>query len=51
MTSLITSTDEALMLAFAQGSQTAFTELYQRYHRMVYGYLIGRNCRQSDYSQ
>lgn len=44
MTSLITSTDEALMLAFAQGSQTAFTELYQRYHRMVYGYLIGRTA-------
>lgn len=44
MTSLNTLTDEALMLAFAQGSQTAFTELYQRYHRMVYGYIIGRSA-------
>lgn len=33
-------TDEELMLAFKQGNQQAFTQLYQRYAQLAFAYII-----------
>jgi RNA polymerase sigma-70 factor (ECF subfamily) len=35
-------TDEALMLAFAQGSPEAFTELFRRYRQSIHGFFCRR---------
>jgi RNA polymerase sigma-70 factor (ECF subfamily) len=39
---LIQATDEELMLAYQNGQEKAFQTLYQRHHRRVYGFLIGK---------
>ena len=38
------STDEKLMLAFAQGSPDAFTELFRRYRQPIYGFFYRRQA-------
>jgi len=36
------TSDEKLMLEFQQGSQEAFTELFQRYREPLYGFFRRR---------